>query len=216
MIQLDFLYLPGKKAQRYYINEGLLSTLPAIALSLFGVLTGLLFKNASVEPRKKITWLVVAGLGCIALGLLWSVSFPLIKRIWASSFILVAGGCSALLMALFYWLVEVRQWRGWCQPFVWVGCNALTIYLAHAIVGFQALATRFTDGDVRQFLDNHVAKGFGALVTACAESEARVSTRIWLAAAKAVGVRQYRVGQGQSPDAMASTAQSIVYLSKLC
>ncbi|MFM7606386.1 MAG: acyltransferase family protein [Prosthecobacter sp.] len=164
---LDFLYLPGKKAQRYYINEGLLSTLPAIALSLFGVLTGLLFKNASVEPRKKIAWLVGAGIGCIALGLLWSVSFPLIKRIWTSSFIIVAGGCSALLMALFYWLVDVRQWRGWCRPFMWVGCNALTIYLTQAIVGFQTLATRFTGGDVRQFFDHHVTQGFGGLVTAC-------------------------------------------------
>jgi predicted acyltransferase len=163
---LDFLYLPGKKAQRYYINEGLLSTLPAIALSLFGVLAGLLLKNVRVEPQKKIAWLVGAGIGCIVLGLLWSGSFPLIKRIWTSSFILVAGGCSALLMALFYWLVDVRQWRAWCRPFVWVGCNALTIYLAQAIVGFQTLATRFTGGDVRQFFDNYVTQGFGGLVTA--------------------------------------------------
>lgn len=164
---LDFLYLPGKKAQRYYINEGLLSTLPAIALPLFGVLAGLLFKNGTVEPRRKIAWLVGAGICCIALGLLWSMSFPLIKRIWTSSFVLVAGGCSSLLMALFYWLVDVRQWRKWCQPLVWIGCNALTIYLASSIVGFQALAARFTGGDVRQILDTYVANGCGGLVTAC-------------------------------------------------
>jgi predicted acyltransferase len=164
---LDFLYLPGKKAQRYYINEGLLSTLPAIALPLFGVLAGLLFKNGTVEPRRKIAWLVGAGICCIALGLLWSMSFPLIKRIWTSSFVLVAGGCSSLLMALFYWLVDVRQWRKWCQPLVWIGCNALTIYLASSIVGFQALAARFTGGDVRQIFDTYVANGCGGLVTAC-------------------------------------------------
>lgn len=97
---IDFLYLPGKKAQHYYINEGLLSTLPSIVLSLFGVLAGLLFKNANVDPQKKIALLIGSGIGCIALGLLWSMSFPLIKRIWTSSFILVAGGCSVLLMAL--------------------------------------------------------------------------------------------------------------------
>ena len=164
---IDFLYLPGKKAQHYYINEGLLSTLPSIVLSLFGVLAGLLFKNANVDPQKKIALLIGSGIGCIALGLLWSMSFPLIKRIWTSSFILVAGGCSVLLMALFYWLVDVRQWRSWCQPFVWVGCNALTIYLAQAIVGFQTLAMRFTGGDVRQLLDSLVLKGFGGFFTAC-------------------------------------------------
>lgn len=163
----DFLYLPGKKPQHYYLNEGLLSTLPAIALPLFGVLAGMLFKNSSIDPGRKIVWLVGAGFACIALGLLWSLSFPLIKRIWTSSFVLVAGGCSALLMALFYWLVDVRQWRGWCRPFVWIGCNALTIYLASSIIGFQPLAARFTGGDVRQFFDTHVANGFGSLVTAC-------------------------------------------------
>lgn len=164
---LDFLYLPGKKAQGYYINEGLLSTLPAIALPLFGVLTGLLFKNGRVESRGKIAWLVAAGLVGLLLGLIWCPSFPLIKRIWSSSFILVAGGCSSLLMALFYWLVDVRGWRRWCQPFVWIGCNALTIYLASAIVGFQSLAARFTGGDVERFLDARVAQGFGGLLTAC-------------------------------------------------
>lgn len=163
---LDFLFLPGKKAQTYYINEGLLSTLPAIVLSLFGALTGLLFKNQSIAPQKKITWLLAAGAACIVLGLLWSLQFPLIKRIWTSSFILVAGGCSALLMAAFYWMVDVKQWRAWCQPFVWIGANALTIYVVTPIVSFQTLAVRFAGGDVRNFLDAHVAKGFGGLVVA--------------------------------------------------
>jgi predicted acyltransferase len=162
----DFLFLPGKKAQHYYINEGLLSTMPAIVLTLFGALAGLLFKNQSIEPGKKIQWLLGAGAACVVLGLLWSLQFPLIKRIWTSSFILVSGGCSALLMAVFYWVVDVKQWRAWCQPFVWIGCNALTIYVVTPIVSFQALAVRFAGGDVRNYLDTHVAKGFGGLVVA--------------------------------------------------
>lgn len=163
---LDFLFLPGRKAQTYYINEGLLSTLPAVALTLFGALAGLLFKNGSVEPRKKITWLVAAGAAGVVLGLLWGLQFPIIKRIWTSSFILLAGGLSALLMAVFYWLVDVRQWRTWCQPFVWIGGNALTIYVVAQIVNFPTLAARLVGGDVRDFLDTHVAKGSGALVVA--------------------------------------------------
>ncbi len=163
---IDFLYLPGKKAQSYYINEGLLSTLPAIVLTLFGAMTGLLFKNERVEPNKKIVWLLAAGVACILLGLLWSYQFPLIKRIWSSSFILVAGGLSAILMAIFYWIVDVKQWRTWCQPFVWIGSNALTIYVVASIVSFAKLAERFVGGDVEIYFDTHVAKGLGGLVIA--------------------------------------------------
>jgi predicted acyltransferase len=162
----DFRFLPGRKAQTYYINEGLLSTLPAIALSLFGVLAALLFKSDAVAPGKKIAWLVGAGVAGIALGWLWSLQFPLIKRIWTSSFILVAGGCSALLMALFYWLIDVWQWRAWCQPFVWVGCNALTIYLLTPLLSFPTIAARLAGGDVSHFFDAVVTPGFGGLVVA--------------------------------------------------
>ena len=163
---LDFLFLPGRKVQTYYINEGLLSTLPAIALSLFGALAGLLFKNAAITPGKKIIWLLAAGAAGVALGLLWSLQFPIIKRIWTSSFILVSGGLSAMLMAAFYWIVDVKQWRAWCQPFVWIGCNALTIYIVSPIIGFQTLATRLVGGDVKNFLDAQVAQGCGELVIA--------------------------------------------------
>ena len=163
---VDFLFMPGKKAKRYYINEGLLSTVPSIALSLFGILAGLLLKNGSIAPPRKILWLLVCGAGACALGLLWSLQFPLIKRIWTSSFVLVASGLSACIVALFYWLVDVKMWRGWCQPFVWIGSNALTIYVVTSIVSFQTLAARFVGGDVQIFFDTHFAKGFGGLVTA--------------------------------------------------
>jgi predicted acyltransferase len=163
---LDFRFLPGRKAQEYYINEGLLSTLPAVALSLFGALAALLFKNTSLTPSKKMLWLIAGGLVCVALGLLWSVQFPMIKRIWTSSFVLVAGGTAACLMALFYGIVDVLGWRTWCRPFIWIGCNPLTLYILNPIVGFQSLATRLVGGDVRSFLDAQVSPGFGGLVVA--------------------------------------------------
>ena len=163
---LDFLFLPGKKAQLYYINEGMLSTLPSIALSLFGAMVGLLLKNPQVPPSRKVGWLLAAGAAGVLLGLLWSVQFPLIKRIWTSSFILVTSGSSALLLALFYYVVDVKQWRKWCQPFVWIGCNALTIYVTAQVVSFQTVAARFAGGDVKDYFDTHVAPGFGGLVIA--------------------------------------------------
>jgi predicted acyltransferase len=163
---VDFLFLPGKKAQTYYINEGLLSTLPSIALSLFGAVAGLLLKNPKVPPSRKIAWLAGAGVAGILLGLLWSVQFPLIKRMWTSSFILVASGLSALLLALFYYIVDVKGFRRWCQPFVWIGCNALTVYVTAQVVSFKLVAARFAGGDVKNFFDTHVAAESGDLVIA--------------------------------------------------
>jgi len=163
---IDFLFLPGRKAQNYYINEGLLSTLPSMALSLFGAMAGLLLKNSQIPPRGKVVRLVAAGTVGILLGLLWSLQFPMIKRIWTSSFILVAAGLSALLLALFYYVVDVRERRKWCQPFVWIGCNALTVYVTAQVVGFPLLAARFAGGDVKNFFDTHVAQGAGGLVIA--------------------------------------------------
>jgi predicted acyltransferase len=163
---LDFLYLPGKKAQLYYINEGLLSTLPSIALSLFGAMAGLLLKNPRVSPSRKVVWLLAAGAAGVLLGLLWSAQFPLIKRIWTSSFVLLSSGLSALLLTVFYYIVDVKQYRKWCQPFVWIGCNALTIYVAAQVVSFQTVAARFAGGDVKEFFDTRVAPGFGSLVIA--------------------------------------------------
>ena len=78
------------------------------------------------------------------------LQFPLIKRIWTSSFILVAAGLSAWLLALFYYLVDVRKWQLWCEPFVWIGCNALVIYLGSRIVPFRQIASYFVGGDQQQ------------------------------------------------------------------
>ena len=163
---VDFLFLPGKKANLYYINEGLLSTLPATALSLFGILAGLMLKDPSVTPRQKLVRLLAFGAAGILVGLLWSLQFPLIKRIWSSSFILVAGGLSAWMLALFYYIVDVRKWQRWCQPFVWVGCNALVVYIAWRIVPFQKIATYFVGGDVQILIDNYTTEGIGGVVIA--------------------------------------------------
>jgi predicted acyltransferase len=161
---LDFLYLPGQKKQLYYINEGLLSTLPSVALTLFGIITGLLFRNPSIKPNQKIWRMIACGVLCILLGLLWSYQFPMIKRIWTSSFVLVASGLSVLLMALFYWLIDIKGSRAWCQPFVWIGSNALTIYILFPIIGFSKVAERLVGGDVQNFFDTQISKCFGDLV----------------------------------------------------
>ena len=133
-----FLFLKGRRAQDYYINEGLLSTLPAIALSLFGILAGFLLKDVDVTPRRKTVRLLAFGAAGIALGLLWSLQFPLIKRIWTSSFILVARRCSVPGCSHYSTTSSTLRIGGdGGEPFVWIGCNALIVYLRSADDSFR-------------------------------------------------------------------------------
>jgi predicted acyltransferase len=161
----DFQYLPGRRYINFYDPEGLLSTVPAIATALLGVLAGVLLKNPNVADRRKLIYLIAFGLGGVVLGWLWNLQFPVIKKIWTSSFVLVAGGYSALLLATFFWIVDVLGFQRWCQPFVWIGMNSITIYLAENITGgFDQIAARFVGGDVKAWFDVHIARGFGDLI----------------------------------------------------
>lgn len=150
---LDFLYLPGRKYDLYYDPEGLLSTLPAVATCLLGVFAGLLLRRPDFDERKKLLWLVAGGAAAVVLGHLWGLQFPIIKKIWTSSYVLVAAGWSLLLLAAFYWAVDIRKWRGWCVPFIWVGMNAITLYVASNLLGYRRIAARLAGGDVKAFFD---------------------------------------------------------------
>ena len=140
--RFDAQWLPGRKYDGDHDPEGILSTFPAIANALLGVLAGRWLQSAAT-PVRKVTGLAVAGVVLLALGWAWSWNFPVIKKLWTSSFVLVAAGWSALLLGLFYWLVEIRSWKKWTTPWVWIGMNPITLYVAAAVVNPEALALRF-------------------------------------------------------------------------
>ena len=150
---IDAHYLPGRKWRGDHDPEGLLSTLPAIASCLLGVFAGRLLRDPLRSERQKVVLLAAAGALALGLGLLWGLQFPVIKRIWTSSFVLVAGGWSALLLAGFYQVIDVWKCRAWSTPLVWIGANALTIYLISNVVDFKKVALRFVGGDVGLALD---------------------------------------------------------------
>ena len=148
---IDSRYLPFRKWDGDHDPEGLLSTLPAIATCLNGVFSGLLLSNTRVSDRKKVLYLLVSGAAGVILGFLWGLQFPVIKKIWTSSYVLVAGGYSCIFMALFYQVIDVWQIRRWTTPFVWIGMNPITIYLVVNVVDFRALAERIAGGPVKAF-----------------------------------------------------------------
>ena len=163
---LDFQFLPGKRYDHYWDPEGMLSTLPAIATCLLGVFAGLLLHSANFCDKWKLIYLVSFGVTAVLLGFLWGMQFPVVKKIWTSSFVLVAGGYSALLLAAFYLVVDVWKYQSWCRPLVWIGMNSITVYVANNLIGFRRLAERFAGGDVKVFLDMNVGQGCGDLLLA--------------------------------------------------
>lgn len=165
----DFQYLPGRKYDTYFDPEGYLSTFPAIVTCLLGVFAGLLLIHPKLNDPQKVICLVSGGLVLVALGWGWSAELPVIKKIWTSSYVLVAGGYSALLLGTFYLVVDVWKFQKWCQPFVWMGMNSITIYMISALMGdgFDRVSQRLVGGDVNNFL-NRVLPGSGDLALAAA------------------------------------------------
>ncbi len=163
---IDSQYLPGKKWDGTWDPEGLLSTLPAIATCLLGVFAGLLLRNARIEAQRKSLWLIGAGAGMVVLGFLWGLQFPVIKKIWTSSYVLVAGGFSAMLLGIFHQVIDLWKRHRWATPFIWIGANAITLYFIESIVSFEKVAGRLVGGDVGNFFDAHVTAGTGHLLRA--------------------------------------------------
>ena len=147
---IDAHYLPFFKWDGNHDPEGLLSTIPAIASCLLGVFAGLLLKEGKQAPAQKAMWLIGLGAISVALGFLWGLQFPVIKKLWTSSFVLVAAGYSSILLGVFYMVIDVWKVRWWATPFVWIGMNPITLYFVHHLFNFEAFASRFIGGQFGQ------------------------------------------------------------------
>lgn len=139
------LFKPGQMYETYGDPEGPLSTITAFATGILGTLAGTWLRSTRTQNEKTIG-LLVSGAACIAVGYLWSPLFPIIKKIWTSSFVLVAGGWSLLFLALFYYLIDVRGWKRWTLFFVVIGLNPITIYVGQNIIDFEHIAAFFVKG----------------------------------------------------------------------
>jgi predicted acyltransferase len=132
----DRRFLPFRKYDGDHDPEGILSTLPATASCLLGIFAGRLLKNAAVPSRKKVKWLLILGVAGVVLGFLWGIQFPVVKKIWTSSYVLVAAGYSSILLAAFHQVIEVWGFRTCVRPFVWIGRNPITMYLLFPVLAF--------------------------------------------------------------------------------
>ena len=162
---IDKQYLPLFKWDGDHDPEGLLSTLPAIASCLLGVFAGLWLRRSDVEDRRKVNMLLAFGAASVLLGFCWSLQFPIIKKLWTSSFVFVAGGFSAMLLGLFYFVIDIKKNDWWATPFIWIGTNAITIYMLVHIVDLPKLAERVAGGPIKAWFDA-IRPGLGDLMIA--------------------------------------------------
>lgn len=145
---VDHKFLPMKEEGQYSESEGLLSTIPAIATALLGVFAGLILRDSRFSDWKRVGIFAGAGVLMVVAGYLWGLQFPIVKKIWTSSFVLVAGGYSCLLLALFYCVVDVLKFQRWAIPLIWIGANPLLIYMLSEFIDFRNIARRIVGGPV--------------------------------------------------------------------
>ncbi|OBQ39097.1 MAG: heparan-alpha-glucosaminide N-acetyltransferase [Anabaena sp. MDT14b] len=110
--------------------EGLFSTIPAIVSVLAGYFTGEWIKDKKQATSQTSMDLVLFGLCCLVIAIIWDVAFPINKKIWTSSYVLFTTGWALMLLAACYELIEVRLIKRWSKPFEIMGLNAIALFVA--------------------------------------------------------------------------------------
>ncbi|MCH7342605.1 hypothetical protein LZ017_04335 [Pelomonas sp. CA6] len=138
---------------RNWDPEGLLSTLPALASQIAGLLTGRWLAQPR-DPGEKSMWLVLAGLACLWVAeLLHAWSMPINKSLWTPAYVFMSTGWGLLLFAVFHWLLDavpLPLLRARCarlaRPLVQMGMNALFLFVVSGLVAKLLGAARLADG----------------------------------------------------------------------
>ncbi|EPR71145.1 acyltransferase family protein [Cyclobacterium qasimii] len=130
-----------------------------IATTLSGLFAGELIK--SNLPRNKVAlYLLVVGLAGLALGMIWGIWHPIVKKVWTSSFVLASSGVCFILMAIFYWIIDVKGKVKWTFMFKVIGMNAITAYVLSHVISFPDIADFLLYG-----LEQYTGAYYGALTT---------------------------------------------------
>lgn len=144
-------------------EQGLLSDITSICSTLMGVFAGL-WLLGSRKIATKTKGLAMGAVGCLLVGYLWAIWFPINKNLWTSTFVLVAAGWSLTALMLTYWAVEQRGWgkgssKGWTWPWLVFGSNAIVAYMLSSLVSNSFWKIKFTSGgrqmDIQGYLFAH-------------------------------------------------------------
>lgn len=160
---IDRQLVPGHLYKTIHDPEGLFSTIPAICNALLGIFAGTYLRTQHKPGNKKALQLLGVGVTFVVLGWLWNFIFPVNKNLWTSSFVLVTGGLSLTLLATFYWIIDVKGFKGWTFFFTIIGMNSILIYLAGEFIDF-GYAGRFFFGGLLHLSSSEAVHEVGAVL----------------------------------------------------
>ena len=140
---VDRLFMPGKLYKGIHDPEGLFSTIPAISTGLLGIYAGNVLKNKTLTEIKKVLFLAILGVVFLILAHIWDLDFPINKNLWSSSFVLNVGGYSLLLLALFYYIIDVKGYKKWAFFFSVIGMNSILIYMSGKFIDWGNTTKEF-------------------------------------------------------------------------
>lgn len=158
---IDRSIMPGKLYEGIHDPEGFASTLPAIGTALLGILAGTLLRSVKIYGPKKAGYLFASGVVSLLVAQLWALDFPLNKNLWTSSFVLHTGGLSLILLALFYYVIDVLGYKRWSYFFRIIGMNSILIYISGRFINWEYATNGFF-----QWLGQLAGDPFNAVVMA--------------------------------------------------
>lgn len=134
---VDRTWMPGRLHRGIHDPEGIFSTIPAISTGLLGILTGNFLKNDPNDGTAKAKKMALLGVLFILISLVWNIDFPINKNLWSSSFVMLVGGISLILLSIFYYIIDVKGHQKWAFFFRIIGMNSILIYLSGKIIDWE-------------------------------------------------------------------------------
>lgn len=131
---VDRLIVPGRLYLGIHDPEGIMSTIPAIGTGLLGILAGTFLRNTAISEHKKVLRLFITGVILLTLAWIWNIDFPVNKNLWTSSFVLNVGGISLMLLSVFYYVIDVLDYKKWAFFFKVIGMNSILIYMSDGFI----------------------------------------------------------------------------------
>lgn len=158
---LDQHLIPGRLNDEVFDPEGVLCIISAISITLMGTLSGHIIRSSKATPTKRALYIALAGVGLIVLAQVLSPFYPIIKKMWTATYVMKAGGVSALLLSLFYFVIDVKGSKNWTLFFRVFGMNSITIYMGHRIIDFRDISRFFLN-----WSSVHINEQWGAVFIA--------------------------------------------------
>ncbi len=134
---IDRSILPGRLYLKIHDPEGLMSLIPSIGTALLGIMTGSLLKNSPKTKKEKVVYMAITGILFILIALIWNLDFPINKNLWTSSFVMLVGGLSLILLSLFYYIIDVLGYKKWAFFFKVIGMNSILIYVSGRVIDWE-------------------------------------------------------------------------------